>query len=167
MLPIRYRCAWSTHMPMLMAVVERTDGPILEIGTGIFSTPYLHWHCFREKRTLVSYENSEKFYDGQLQFAADFHTINFVKNWDEAKIESPWAVALIDHGPEDRRKVEIARLASHAEYIVAHDSERVWRRKYRYDEVYPLFKYRYHFIDVKPNTVVLSNFHDLEWLTRQ
>ena len=36
----------GTHLPVLMDIVSKTDGPILEIGTGVFSTPYLHWACF-------------------------------------------------------------------------------------------------------------------------
>jgi hypothetical protein len=41
----------------------KTDGDVLELGLGVFSTPYLHYQCILSKRKLVSYENCKPWMD--------------------------------------------------------------------------------------------------------
>ena len=48
---------YATHLPCLMKAVEKTTGDILELGVGLFSTPYLHYVAMLQNRKLVSYEN--------------------------------------------------------------------------------------------------------------
>lgn len=72
-----------------------------------------------------------------------------------------WSVVLVDHDPPSRRKEEIKRLTNSADYIVVHDTNPGTERKFRFREIYPLFKYRIDFNREKPYTTVLSNFHNL------
>lgn len=46
----------DTHIPILAAVVAMTDGPVLELGTGLNSTPLLSEMCFHMSRDLYSIE---------------------------------------------------------------------------------------------------------------
>ena len=154
---------WGSHLPILMKLVNMTDGDILELGTGIFSTPYLHWACFPD-RNLVSYESDEGYYKRAKKFEAPFHQIIQVRDWDEARIKRRWSIALVDHAPDSRRIVEIRKLARFALYVVAHDANLKLDRHYHYSEIYPLFKYRYHFTACSPETVVLSNFREVDKL---
>lgn len=161
---------YSTFLPILMKTVEITSGAVLELGPGVFSTPYLHWMCKRLPRPLTTIENDEKWFNfcrKYYQYGHNqpvHHRFIFVKNWDDADkyINQPWDVALVDHTPSERRIVEIQKLARLAKYIVVHDSDVRQEPVYHYSKIYPLFKYRYDFKEVEPATTVLSNFVDLK-----
>jgi hypothetical protein len=162
----------GSHLPILSKIMNMTEGPVLELGMGLFSTPYLHWACFDTHRQLVSYENKRDFY-GLFVFddkreagnAYDYHQIGFVENsdWDRVDLSGHWCVVLVDHNPGPRRKVEIRRLAQLADYIVVHDTDDKNDWYYKYSEVYPLFRYRYD-TKIYPRTTVLSNLKDLSSL---
>lgn len=151
----------GSHIPILVKVMSISDGPVLELGAGFFSTPLLGWLCRAKGREFVSYENNEKWCEA-LRRNIGFHP-KFVKNWGDIKVDDThWSVAFIDLRPGIRRKVCANRLKDNADYIVIHDSEPDINKFYRYTDIYPLFKYRYNYTKVRPNTVVLSNFKDLK-----
>jgi hypothetical protein len=154
---------YASHLPVLIKVISITDGPVLELGIGMFSTPYLHWACYSKKRELVSYENEQGYIARFKSYENDYHKLIFTDNWDNIKIDRPWDMAFIDHEsrPNSRRSIEARRLANFAKYVVLHDTEPSYDKEYKYSEIYPLFKYRYDFKDALPNTSVLSNFVDL------
>ena len=133
---MRINKAWSSHLPILIKLLSITDGDVLEMGIGFYSTPFLHWACF-EKRKLVSYENNPKYMGYFKSFISDQHNIVFVEDWDNADIERPWDIVFIDHAPSLRRKEEVRRLANWAKYIVVHDTQPNAENKYRYNEIYP------------------------------
>ena len=138
-------------------------GAVLEMGAG-YSTLFLHWMCLDGGRELVTYENDKPFYDMVKHCESDFHRVHLVDNWNDAKIERGWAVALIDHRHGIRRKDDIRRLADFARCLVVHDSQGRSNRHYHYDEIYPLFKYRRGYGSVLPQTIVLSNYIDVtDW----
>ena len=151
---------WGSHLPILMKIVQMTDGPILELGIGIFSTPLLHWLCFESKRELISYDHSEVYFDRFRHFKNKYHHLFFVEDWDKAEIERSWDVVLVDHNDE-RRRHEVKRLANWGKYIIVHDTDFKDDPHYRFSEIFPLFKYRYDYKETTPQTSVLSNFVDL------
>lgn len=160
----------GSHLPVLYKLMNMTEGSVLELGMGLFSTPYLHWACHEKQRRLVSYENKKDFYElfifndkRERKNNYNYHEIKFVENndWDSIDISEHWDIVLVDHNPGPRRKVEIARLVNNADYIVVHDTNGRNDWYYKYTEVYPLFKYRYDFSKVYPFTTVLSNLKDL------
>jgi hypothetical protein len=152
---------WGSHLVALTKVIPITTGDVLEMGTGLYSTPYLHWACFG-KRKLVSYDNNPTYIKYAMPFSNNEHQVIFVEKWEDANIEKEWDVALIDNEPSYRRKEEIKRLSSYSKYIIVHDTEDRNLKDYMFDEIYPLFKYRYDFSQVRPQTTVLSNFTSLE-----
>ena len=159
---MRISKTWGTHLPVLIKVMKETNGDVLELGTGLYSTPFLHWVCYPTKRKLVSYDNNSEILKYMSQYQDNnFHEVNEIEDWDKIDIEKPWDVVLIDHSPDIRRGIETKRLANFAKYIVLHDSDPRNDSAYKYDEMYPLFKYRFDFNEVRPHTTVLSNFIDL------
>lgn len=158
----KFHVSYGSHIPVLMKLLSITDGPILEMGGGFFSTPFLHWACFDNKRELVTYENIPEFYDFERQCECDFHKVIFMDNFDDATIEKPWDIVLIDQWPAIRRKDDIRRLANWAKYIIVHDSEKSQSHHYHYEEIYPLFKYHFKYRGIKPHTSVLSNFYNFK-----
>lgn len=158
----------GSHLPILMKVLSLTDGPVLELGTGLFSTPYLHWACY-PNRKLVSYENKKEFfntwkYDDKREVCNNYgyHSRFLVENndWDKIDISEHWGVAFIDHNPGPRRREEVRRLANNADYIVVHDTDEKNDWYYKYSEYFLDFKYRWD-SKIYPRTTVLSNFKDL------
>jgi hypothetical protein len=163
--PRHFKPSDGSHLPILIRLVLTTDGPILELGTGFFSTPVLHWLCAERKRKLVSYESSPKYMQVAENYIADFHEVHFVEDWAKIDIESThWCIVLIDHGPGPQRKVEMARVANNADYVVVHDTEPKSDKYYHYSEVAHLYKHRFDFDKLYPNTSVFSNFKDLRSL---
>jgi hypothetical protein len=150
----------GSHLVLLSPAVHRTTGPILELGCGWYSTPYLHWVCCREKRPLTTYENSPLFMPFLEAFRADYHEVALV-DYSQVDLSGSYSVVLVDQLPKESRRETICRL-THVEYVVVHDthSHRRARREYGFDQVWDLFKYR---IDSGPypGVSVVSNVHDV------
>lgn len=156
---------WGTHLPILMRLVDLTDGPILEMGTGVWSTPVLDFMCRETKRKLVSYDNDPDWHEHNQRWQSDYHDIKLVEDWDKADIESTtWSIAFIDHKPAKRRKVDMGRIANNALFVVIHDSEPESDKYFKYSWAYKHYKYRYDYTKCRPNTTILSNFTDLSFL---
>lgn len=160
---------YGTFLAPLMKVMAITTGDVLELGVGYFSTPYLHYQCLLSKRHLVSCDNDngwiKRFATSNFanhRYRGQYHSFNYVKNWDEADIEKPWDVALVDHSPDYRRIEEIKRLANFVKHIVIHDSNREFERMYHYSTIYPLFKYQLVWTGDNRHATVLSNFVNLK-----
>jgi len=152
----------GSHLPVLVRALKATTGPVVELGAGMYSTPFLHAMCEAEERKLVTFENDSEYYGWATAFKSPLHDVCKVDEWDDVDLASVrWTVAFVDHAPNDRRWKEVVRL-THAEYVVCHDSNVRWMRKYNYDKAYPLFKYQKQYREKHPNTVVLSNSHPVE-----
>lgn len=156
--------AWGTHMPVLIHLVNKTTGPILELGTGLYSTPFLHWACFDKKRELVSYDSEEKYFNLSAQYGSDYHQVNFVIDWDHIPITNKkWDIAFIDNHPGEKRKDLALKVKDCARFIILHDAW--WKEDavYQYKSIYPFFKYTYiHPVTRKGPTAIVSNFEDVE-----
>lgn len=153
-------------MPLLIKLVQMTHGPVMELGSGLFSTPLLHWLCAEKKRELVTCENSREFYEFARKFRSRNHKVRLVKTFDEVDSKRRWSVVLIDHSPERplRRGDDVIKLKDVADYIVLHDSEPQEEQHYGYWKVWEHFKYRYDWNLCLHHTTVLSNFKDLSRL---
>jgi hypothetical protein len=158
---------WGSHLPVLIKLASITNGPILELGLGLFSTVFLYWACYDKKRKLVSADNSRSFFSKFMNFGKDFHTMVLVEgdNWDAMDMDGPWDIVFIDHHPRERRGRDAARVAYSAKYVVLHDTQPDKRNPYGYDEIYPLFKYRFDYTGPAAHTTVLSNVIDLSDFT--
>ena len=153
---------WTTHIPMLLKTVQMTEGPILELGAGLYSTPLLHWLCAETGRELWTYDSVEEYYEFARRFQSRNHRIRFTKDFKELDTKKQWSVVFVDHWPEKQRGLDTIKLKDNAEYIVLHDSEE--EEKHGYEKAWEHFKYRYDWKFCTPHTTVLSNFNDLSEL---
>lgn len=148
---------YASHLPLLYALVTGTTGPVLELGMGDGSTPFLHDLCSRNKRTLLSVDATLEWAAGYGHLATDWHEVRCVPNYDDcAEIDRPgWVVAFLDHAPAGRRVVDIRRLADKARFLVVHDTE---SGEYGYEEVLPSFPFRFDDKGGGPWTTMVSRF---------
>ncbi len=153
---------WSTHLPLLIKAVEASEGDVLEIGGGLFSTPVLHWLCKNLNRKLVTYENDAEYFEFAKQFRSHLHSVRRIEDWGEMDFKHHWGVVFIDHHPELRRGIDAINFKDTADYIVMHDTEKP--EKYSYDKVWQHFKYIWHDKGCRPWTSVVSNKFNVQRL---
>jgi hypothetical protein len=147
----------GTHLPYMAKLLQRVQGPILEMGSGYFSTPLLYWHTVMNKTQFRSYESNKRWAETMGP------PVQYIQDWSQANIsEMRWNLAFIDHGQALLRKDHAIAVKDLSDYVVLHDTEQQFENTYRYSEVWPHFKYRKDFTDILPNTTVLSNVFDLE-----
>jgi hypothetical protein len=151
--------AYNTHRPALCEAIIRTTGPVIELGMGEGSTRALHVVAESCGRHVSSYDHDPGWVACYRDLQTPNHTIAHVTSWDECPLESTrWGVAFVDHAPAERRKVDIARLASHALVIVVHDTE---DHRYGYGNQLDVFTHRFDYQSHIPWTSLFSNFVDV------
>jgi hypothetical protein len=147
----------GTHLPYLARLLQKVKGPILEMGSGYFSTPLLYWHTVMNKTQFRSYETNRRWAETMG------NPVRHIEQWVQADIsEMRWNLVFIDHGQALLRKDHAIAVKDNADFVVLHDTEEKFENIYRYSEVWPHFKYRKDFTDILPNTTVLSNVFDLQ-----
>lgn len=148
----------TTYYPVLIPLVQKTTGAVLELGTGISSTPLLHWLCLGRK--LYSYESNKDYYQEAKKYVSGNHRVIFTEDYKDVRI-LPYDVVLVDHSPKDRiRANDVFRIID-SRFIVLHDSE---NPRNGYEQLYPHFKYRYDWKLTEPYTTVLSNTEIEKWI---
>lgn len=157
---------WASHIPVLIKTLELSDGPVLELGMGMMSTPLMHILCEASNRELTSYDSDERYVKEFSKFASGSHNIGLVTRWSAPDITSiirstEWSVVLVDQKPAEAR-IEAIQLLTKADYIIVHDTQlHAESPNYAYDQIFPLFKYLYDYKKFPTWTTVLSNKHDV------
>lgn len=157
---------YGTHFPVLAATVARTNGPVLELGMGDFSTPLLHLMC--KNRFLLSMESDRTWADKFMQFTTENHHISCTNEWEKWLTQmSPnvfWSVVLVDCAPGEERHKLALRLKDKAQFIICHDSEKDYGAggNYMYEKIVPEFKHVSEYRYLRPYTLILSNFEKFE-----
>lgn len=154
----------GTHLPLLTRILDVSHGPMLELGTGYYSTFILHSFAQMFGRECFSYENSPEWYQKAKKLESKYHHIFFIEDWTKLPLDKHFGVVFVDHGPNFFRRWSIAQYADKADYIVAHDSEPISQSHYHLEKTLSTFKYRFNYEKIYPNTSVVSNFYDLSFL---
>ncbi|MEK7112154.1 MAG: hypothetical protein AAB875_02400 [Patescibacteria group bacterium] len=156
---MRFSKEYTTWIPVFLKLAQKTNGAILELGSGVFSTPLLHWVCAEKRRELWTYEDTKEYLEFAHLFKSRNHHIRLVEDWE--KVDFPnGSIALID---QIKNRAETAiMLKDKVDYVILHDSEAP--EVYDYEKVYPHFKYRYDWKFCKPYATVLSNKNPLTWM---
>jgi hypothetical protein len=165
-----YSGSYATHLGPLIACINKTNGDVLELGIGLFSTPYLHYACTVAKRKLLSLESDEGWLKTfkrsdfmHFLYQNKFHQLEHVENYEDSDlIDKQWDIVLVDQTPDSSRKETVKKLANLAKYIIIHDSNDRHEDKYHYSEIYPLFKYKRVWDKDDRHATVLSNFNNLD-----
>lgn len=160
--------ATATHFPILAAMVNKTTGPVIELGVGHYSTPMLHFMC--QKRPLLSVDTYKEWVDFFAKdFQNDHHTFECTNNqlisshffYNSPNKRGPWDVAFVDNGPEvDRAKCVNMLRERKTKYIVVHDSEPL-AVAYGWGKLFESFKYRFYWDFYGNGTTVVSDTDEI------
>lgn len=165
-----YSGNYATHLGPLIACINKTKGDILELGMGLFSTPYLHYVSTVTKRYLLSLENDPGWFRQfnhsnfmHFFYSNGLHQLVLVENYENSDlIDNKWDVVLVDQTPDLSRKETVKKLANLSKYIIIHDSNSEYEKVYHYSEIYSLFRYQRVWDLDDRHATVLSNFNPLE-----
>jgi len=133
----------ATHIPVLLACLQHTTGPVLELGSGWFSTPLVS--AFATDRLVRTIESDPNWHASISRICTmqpitrHRHQILYVPDYDDAQIHDQcWDIVLLDHEPPARRGVDAIRLREHCRLLIGHDSQHT---AYGYAEAFDTFKY--------------------------
>lgn len=107
----------GSHLALLVQAIQQTEGPILELGAGEWSTPVLRQLAFH--REVVTVENSDEWrrHVGNLEGG----NLRMVPALTPDLRDRHWGVVLVDNAPEIDRVPALDHLD--ADIFVTHDSE--------------------------------------------
>lgn len=108
--PTSQLASYGSHMEALRWAVENTEGPILEVGGGNFSTPYL----VGTGRELTTVEEGGTWRDGLVEHYPDLNIVETIP-------DGHFSVVLIDNDPEDLRPGTLESLRGRFDVAVIHD----------------------------------------------
>ncbi len=149
---------WDNHKILLwpaLELIKHMKLPVLELGAGHYSTPFLRKYCQDEGLEFLSYDFHE-------QWAKDMNVIH-VKNWEtDVDWTRQYGVVLVDESPGENRKFSLQKL-HHAQIVVAHDTEPAADHGYQMRSELAKFKFQ---IDYKTEGAWASAVSDLHDVTK-
>lgn len=152
--------SYTTHLPVLRLAAAITTGPIIELGCGDGSTPFL---CSLARPVLSADTDDawlRKFVASCPRPWKDAHRFEFVNDWrDFSLIEErfDWGFALVDCAPGEDRPDLANRLAFRCEFVICHDAGEDGSSNYRWNRCIGNFKYVSYYKAETPWTMILSN----------
>jgi len=158
--------AYGTHITPLIAAVLATGGDVVELGMGDYSTPVLHEivkflrHSNPDKK-LLSFESENEWHVNFKDLENEWHKVSFINDWDTLDLDR-CGVLFIDHGPAERRIMEIERFRNKADIIIIHDTDKI--KYYNYEPLLSGFKYRFEYKRYKKSTTLVSDSIDVSKL---
>lgn len=177
---------FSTHQPLLVAALLSTQGPILEMGGGYYSTPIVSAFANVQRREAHTIETNAAMYESLKRFSSPFHKLWRVSGYDFApdgkfmprvdttraqyiEIQSRfladfcsaaptrWSVVFVDQAPGYLRVPAIEHFADTADFIVTHDTELV--EAYGFEPCLSTFRHRWDSRLQVPHATIVSNSH--------
>jgi len=151
-----------THMPILSVMLNKTIGDVIEFGCGFYSTPLIAYNCEVMNRKSESYERDLSWFhkiDERFKNAPKLkHSMIYIDDYEKIDLENrKFGLVFIDQELETRTLIG-KKISDKADFIIIHDSEA--ELAFKYNELYPLFKWQYQFKFFHNWTCVLSNKED-------
>lgn len=115
----------GTHQPILTEAIRRSSGPILELGSGDYSTWLIH-ELAGERRILTIDDNPE-WLNKYTGLKNDLHEFRLISNEDILDFylsdDTHWSVVLVDNITWDIRLPAIKKYKHTSDYLVIHDAQ--------------------------------------------
>ena len=156
---------YGSHVLVLLPCLQLTDGPVLELGGGIYSTSLLSLYsqsrfCRTVETNSFWFQKIKAFFPVSPKITNQRgHEILHAESYHDAVIDDHnWDIVFIDQKASCRTE-SITRLKNRCRIMIVHDTERPALCESTLN-----FRYRLDVKKVLPNTSVLSDSDDLEWL---
>lgn len=178
---------YSTHQALLVAALAHTDGPIIELGGGWYSTPLISSFSVASARSALTVETGSYVFDLLRGLQTPHHRIVLLGGFDfdqvgkfaaqpgrgipdYKRLQADYfdtlpalglgrvSVAFVDQAPGFLRAPAIEFFADKADFIITHDTEHT--EHYHFEPLLSSFKYRWDFTVHRPQSVVVSNRRD-------
>jgi hypothetical protein len=160
---------YATHLPVLATCIANTKGPVLELGSGEYSTPLIHMMC--KDRVVVSTDHDHEWLDKHTLNPKLPHSFRLVPR-DYHKRETlelakqNWGVVFVDHIHADYRASDVMAFREMAEIIVVHDT--IWESEEldycMINGVLDKFEYKWEHRRSRPYTSAFSMTNPLKFL---
>jgi hypothetical protein len=124
---------FATHQRLLVKYLMQTEGAILELGCGNYSTPLIHEIANAQGRAVLTLDSQQLWLSQFTHMRSESHRFQYVPNWGDWKTSEQYGLAFIDHAPAERRMPEIRKLLDRVDVFVMHDTE---DPAYNYDKVH-------------------------------
>lgn len=172
--------AYFTHCPLIAKCILNTNGPILELGTGVYSGVFIDF--LAKGRQIISTDTDIKWlteikneFENELHkfvhIECDNDPIKYNEKMDIFKQThlNFYSIVFIDHGIISERQSDILRFRDIAELIVVHDSSFTSNQghddvTYKYNKHISTFKYTYEYKKMWPFTCLMSDTNNLSWI---
>jgi hypothetical protein len=152
------RLQYSTHLPALAEAILLTKGPVLEVGVGLASTPFLEHLCDYLPRDLFHAESNPEW----AAFMKPRRGVTMLKHdtdFAALALAPRWGVVFLDQGPlgSERWPWAIEALPI-ADLVVIHDACRAHEGTFRlWEKAAPRAKFMRLYDRISPQTMILSN----------
>jgi uncharacterized protein YqjF (DUF2071 family) len=145
---------WASHLPALFSCLLATSGPVLEVGSGEWSTPLLRKYCEVAGRFFQSFEEDPAW---AMKTVSAYCPLSQMTTTLRNCASEKWSIVFLDHNGH-RRAADALLFVDSAEYIVIHD--------YPAPEIFDsleLDRWKYHIVDkrARPWTLVLTQSNEL------
>lgn len=161
--------AWTSWLPALGFALARSGGPVLELGAGHFSTPFLWHYCMGADRHFSSFEENTEWLkqfrhldcnQGRIVGVTDYHLASKSTAIHFTEKGLRIGVAFIDNSSGGiARSKPFEALLDVCDYIVVHDYHRE-----NEEAIKPFLEgvnYRV-FNDYNPPTLLASKLHQVK-----
>lgn len=152
---------WTSFMPALLAAITATEGQVLEVGVGHYSTPVLHAICKALCRPLMSIEADERWAQAIWKKTQGYEDHELaVGDYDEMIpyfAKQKWGVAFLDHSPGERRGTDMITLGDSVDFFVIHDFNNLTESAVRAS----LEGFDFHVAAGNPPTIVTTKKHKI------
>jgi hypothetical protein len=166
----------SAVLPLAVSGLVASEGDILEIGIGHYSTSVFRKIVKTQtKRKLISLELDKRWLRAFKYFnASSFHELHHVTSDELMQYgnDKEWSVVFVDHEISELRHKNVIRFAKNAQIVVVHDAEPVKESIYMLNafKVTDFFKYKCNFTVYDKSktpitTLLLSNFIDFSGIS--
>jgi protein-L-isoaspartate O-methyltransferase len=158
-LVMKEKLRYGTHREALAAAVARSQGPMLEVGAGAYSTPLLLEVVRATRRQLVTVERNSEWAAPYIRRAKQlgvhrrYHSTPDLLTGLEAFPH--FGVALVD-GAADERAKAVTALLPKCDFIVVHDTERLMDYP-GLAEILQTVRFRKDFMEQEPWTSIVSD----------
>lgn len=118
----------ASHQRSLLAAMMRTQGPILELGVGWYSTTLIHEVAQAQKRLALTLDNNAHWLAQFKALESDLHYLELVEWWGDVlkhtdRISRHWGVCFVDNGQPAEREYLARSLRTMVDVFVFHDTE--------------------------------------------